>query len=415
MMGKYDEKRIVRRLREEEQWKSDLVQAVCFEFPFDLAKARAERVKGVEEKEEKQKVSADCWGCFAEDDETLLGNITVSHFRTMFDGKDAWMGGVGGVSTMPQWRHGGIIRRCFEKALDDMYEKGFAFSALYPFSTRYYRKFGYENNACVCEWTVPLDAIAAEHQTGSIEQLLPGDDLSPLLDIYREFYRDYNLAVERKIYDASLEKENLLEQKRYLYLWKNEEGEPQGFMISRKTEDRVFDCTTGFGMKNGFLALNARAFAGMLAFVKNSLSAYYSSIRFTLPEHIRPDSLFSENNGIICRRYWNGMVRIVNVEQVLGMCRCRGEGSICIQVEDDMIPQNRGVWKITFAPGQENRVGRTEENPDVILPIRDLSVLLCGARASREMDWMPEVSVVNSGAPFEKIFYRKKCHILELF
>lgn len=31
---------ITRILRKEEQWKSDLIQAVCFEFPFDVEKAK---------------------------------------------------------------------------------------------------------------------------------------------------------------------------------------------------------------------------------------------------------------------------------------------------------------------------------------------------------------------------------------
>lgn len=425
-MGDNNEKKNrwnVRRLETGEQWKADLVQAVCFEFPFDLKKAREEQQKEEnlskrdaenERIQSSYKVKNDCWGCFDEK-EKLLGSITVSHFPTQFDGQKILMGGIGGVSTLPQYRHGGVIRRCFSSALEDMYENGFVYSALYPFSTAYYRKFGYENNACVCEWTVSLDALPSETAAGSVEQLFPGDDLSPLLEVYRKFYQDCNLAVERKIYDPALEKENVLEQKRYIYLWRDEKGEPGGFMIAQKTDGEIFDCTTGFGRKNGFLALHAQAYQGMLAFVKNSFSAYYKSIRFAVPETIRPDSFFTESNHASCRSYCNGMVRIINVEKALSMCRCLGNGSLKIQVEDGMLLQNRGTWKLTFAPGKKNQVEKTSEQPDLILGIGALSALLCGARTAGELIWMPNVRVENPDAPLSQVFYRKMCHILELF
>ena len=80
-----------------------------------------------------------------------------------------------------------------------------------------------------------------------------------------------------------------------------------------------------------------------------------------------------------------------------------------------MLPQNNGVWQVDFAPGQENRVARTEEAADLCLPVNALSALLCGVRSAREIPWMPEVQVKNQDAPLEQIFYRKMCHVLELF
>lgn len=37
-----------------------------------------------------------------------------------------------------------MIRGCFAHSLPSMYEEGYAFSYLYPFSSAFYRKFGYE-------------------------------------------------------------------------------------------------------------------------------------------------------------------------------------------------------------------------------------------------------------------------------
>lgn len=407
---------ITRILRKEEQWKSDLIQAVCFEFPFDPEKAKQQALETAEkEKESSDSDLAECWGCFADDGKDLLGSIIVNHFTVGFDGHDVRMGGIGGVSTLPQWRRRGVIRRCFGAALNDMYEKGFVLSALYPFSTKYYRKFGYENNACVWEWTVPFDALPSGSAEGSVEQLFPGDDLSPLLEIYREFYKDYNLAVRRSSYDPALEKENLLEQKRYIYLWRNGNHAPRGFLIAGKTDGDVFDCTTTFRMKNGFLALDAEAYLGLLSFVKTSFSAYYKKFRFGVPEGIHPNSFFGESTGITCQRFYNGMLRIVNVEEALRLCKCQGSGRILLEVTDEMLPQNNGVWSVDFAPGRENQVDRTGEKADLCLPVSALSALLCGPRSAREIPWMPEVQVKNQDAPLDRMFYRKMCHVLNLF
>lgn len=412
---------ITRILREEEQWKSDLVQAVCFEFPFDLEKAKNKKPEqpgdSKEARESSEKIKTGCYGCFADDNEQLLGSITVSHFTSCFDGHDVKMGGIGGVSTLPQWRRQRVIRRCFEQALADMYDQGFVLSSLYPFSTNYYRKFGYENNAGVWTWTVPFDALPAPlGDEGTVEQLLPGDDLTPLLEIYREFYKDCNLSVRRTVYDPSLVSENLLEQKRYIYLWRNREGKPEAFLIAKKTEEDVFDCSRSFLLKNGFLALNPQAMAGLFSFVKTSFSAYYRRIRFSVPEGIHPDSLFRESTGITCHRSYNGMLRIVNVREALRLCRCKGSGTVRLFVSDDMLPQNNGTWQVTFAPGRENLVEKVSgTDADISLPISALSALLCGPRSAEELPWMPEVQVHDPDAPLGQIFYRKMCQVMDLF
>ena len=76
------------------------------------------------------------WAAFEDDDRTMMSTFTVIPYRARFDGHDMLMMGVGGVSTLPQYRRRGGIRACFESALPDMYAQGAAFSYLYPFSTR---------------------------------------------------------------------------------------------------------------------------------------------------------------------------------------------------------------------------------------------------------------------------------------
>ena len=140
--------------------------------------------------------------------------------------------------------------------LKDMYENDFTFSYLFPFSTEYYRKFGYEVAGVAHEWTLSLRDIKPRDVGGSMEQLFPGDDMSPLLEIYNKCFADVNMSALRDTYSAELNEKNFMNDMRYVYLWRNDDGEPRGLMISKKTEDggeTLLNCTHTFGCRCGFL------------------------------------------------------------------------------------------------------------------------------------------------------------------
>ena len=68
-------------------------------------------------------------GSFSEDEATLYGCMSIRRYRCNFEGREVLMGGVGGVSSLPQYRRrNGAIRACIGAALQDMYEKEFSFS-----------------------------------------------------------------------------------------------------------------------------------------------------------------------------------------------------------------------------------------------------------------------------------------------
>lgn len=420
---------ITRIVEPNEAWKGGLVRSVAFEGSVDLAAEREKCASMTPEEIAAAKQppapegppllsdrfrSADEWGTFADDNETLFGSILVNNYTANFDGHPVLMGGIGGVATLPQHRRGGVIRRCFEKALPDMYEKGFLLSALYPFSQSYYRQFGYEVGAEVRTWTVELDAIPLLPPRGSIVQLFPGDDFSPLLDIYQKFYEKYNLSVFRKVYDRALLKDNLLAQQRYVYLWRSETGEPRGFFLSKKTDDRVFNCTTNFWLPNAFLALDAEAYAAMFSFIRRTFAADYRTLRLDTPGCVDLRSFFAEHNKVECSLRYNGMLRVVNVEAALRLCRTAGSGRVKIAVDDPQLAQNTGTWLLEFSGG-ENRVSRTEEAPDISMPVSAFGPLICGCRGAEELPLIPAVQVLNGDAPLASVFYRKPCHILNLF
>ena len=108
----------------------------------EKAKESAARERTEEEKGEDARNR--CFGTFLDDDETICGVVNSREYLCRFDGGTYKLGGVGGVSTLPQYRRGGVIRACMTASLKDMYANDFTFAFLYPFSMQYYRKFGFE-------------------------------------------------------------------------------------------------------------------------------------------------------------------------------------------------------------------------------------------------------------------------------
>jgi hypothetical protein len=100
------------------------------------------------------------------------------------------------------------------------------------------------------------------------------------------------------------------------------------------------------------------------------------------------------------------MVRVVNVERALSFCRCKGEGSLIVDIIDTILPGNQGSWRISFAPGRPNQVEKTGNFPDITLPISAFSTLLCtlvnppdGYEVCCKMDVAYGTIVVYTGKP----------------
>lgn len=411
---------IARLLKPEESWRWNQVMAAAFEWDFDLEKAKAEAAREKTEEELREQARNRCFGALSDDGKILYGCVNSREYTCRFDGGAYKLGGIGGVSTLPPYRHNGAIRASLSASLRDMYENGFTFSYLYPFSTQYYRKFGYEVGAEARRWVMPLADIRPKDVGGTIEQIFPGDDFSPLLEVYDACFADCNMSAVRDRYDAGLEKAKLMGEHRYVYVWRNEAGAPRGLMIAHKTREDgavVMDCNHTFGAQNenGFLFCDMEALSALLFFVKSAFSADYDKISFTTRREIDLTSLVGENNSASCSMFWNGMLRVVNVRRVLENCNCRGTGCVRIAVEDTILPENCGTWKLTFAPGQVNFVEKTEEQPDVSLTINAFSALICGARDVHSLAWIPDAVVHNAAAPFAGVFYAKPCFMLDLF
>ena len=408
---------IIRRIRENEYKRCQEFCALAFEYALQGAdKSPEEALADIRENPTcRQDMHWDNqWAAFADDDATMLSTMTVIPYRATFDGAEVRMDGIGGVSTLPQYRRMGGIRGCFGQALPAMEREGATLSYLYPFSTAFYRKFGYEVACAGNRWKIALRGVPKETVPGIWRLLEKGSGLKEAIRrIDRVWQERYNCMVRGEDIEYRwVEKANPFADRCYTYVYMDDAGEPSAYVTYKPVVDegdRALVCTR-------FVFADVSGFRGLMALLK-TLEADHSHVIMTLPEDVALAGLLPEwSMGCVqCRKEWKGMARVVSVRRALETARMRGEGRLVLEIRDGQIPCNNGRFAVDFAPGERNRVTLTEEEPDVSLGIQDFTRLILGGFDMEDLRWLPEVRLHCAPEKAARVFYRKPMYISQYF
>lgn len=168
------------------------ISTIAFVGSMDAEKA----MKEIEEERAKGDGSAEYWGSFAEDG-TMTSHLINNIYHILYDGRIVLSGGIGNVSSLPEHRRQGGIREIFRAMFADMRARGFVFSALYPFSHEYYRKFGYEYGCAPLRQKFLVSDLKGFPCPYSVRMHKPGECIQPFQDVYQRFILGRNLAIVR--------------------------------------------------------------------------------------------------------------------------------------------------------------------------------------------------------------------------
>lgn len=403
---------IIRKIRREEYKRCQQLCALAFEYPMDDAALAPEALlnKRLERPRSTQELRWDSqWAAFEDDGATMMATMTVVPWRARFDGHDVGMGGIGGVATLPQYRRGGAIRGCFQAALADLYANGALLSYLYPFSTAFYRQFGYE---LACDWTrwrLKLAGMPTPQTGGSWRLSEPERPLTEdLRAIDRVREARYNCMVLPDTVEYSFLEEDPFVTKKYTYVYYDGAGRPSAWLTAVPGGGEL-DCPR-------FVFNDREGFMGLLALLKR-LSADHSHATMYLPTDVELRGLLPEwSFGCVERALQQrGMARAVNVEGLLRLARARGEGRLRVAVEDGQLPQNTGCYEVDFAPGRPNAVRRVDAPADIGLTIQDFSRLILGCCDAADPQWLPGVALRCPPEEAAKLFHRKPTFISAFF
>ena len=379
----------IRLLSGEERFQARLIATVAFHMRMeDPEKAREESVQE----------TCQHWGAFHEDG-TLTAAMINHQFISRLDGTPVRNGGIGGVSTLPEYRMEGGIREIFLKLLPHAYADGEVISTLYPFSHSFYRKFGYET---VC-WKNVYEfapAVLKEYAFhGKAKLWKQGDPVNEWTELYNRFASSFNLAISRD--DERMEKHlkgEYYKDRKFCYLL-YEDGRPIAYLIFQdirhdpqailEVKDLAWDGTKGFQAILGFLA---------------RFSADYGTIRLFLPRDVELMSLIRSPLAYDIQKTTeqNYMVRVVNAVKALEAIRKPEGCSFVIRVSDELIPENSGVWQVTG-----DGVCPSDLEPDLSVSEKALGQLVTGAVSLSEALYRDDTVVMKNQETLEQIFVRK--------
>lgn len=394
---------IVRKTRPEEVLRANELFAIAFEQPMERENAPEPDGEGVHR-----------WSAFDGGTKEMMSTFTVTDFIVRFDGHACKMGGIGGVATLPQYRRRGGIRGCFQAALPEMYASGYDFSYLYPFSTAYYRKFGYERCVRKLAVSVRLGLLAPPGFNGSFRLAEAGNPMTEAIRAVDACWEGkYNMMVQHRPEDYKwTEKQDPAVRQGFTYVCFSPEGTPKAYTTFTKedqSDGRNLVCSR-------FCFTDREGFSGLMHLFK-SLSADHMLVKFSLPDseamtYLLPEWSMGAAAGTLQPA---GMVRAVNAAGVLKKAAYRGSGSAVLRLQDPQIPENDRTFAIRFSHGEAVSVEETREEADAVLSIAAFSALITGACDFREAEaWMDGLEVRRPEA-LPQIFYRKPLMIVDYF
>lgn len=394
---------MIRRLNPGDISRANELFAIAFEQPMERRPAEPEDGRFHR------------WAAFADDTEEMMSTLTVTDFSIQFDGHACKMGGIGGVATLPQYRRRGGIRGCFQAMLPDMYAAGYDFSYLYPFSTGYYRKFGYE--CCVQKLHTAVDlGLLRPLETDGYLRLAEGEksltDAIRAVDSVWEARCNMMVLHREEDYKWTREQDPAVRQE-FTYVYYSASGAPKAYTSFTKadqTDGRNLVCSR-------FCFVDREGFTGLMGLFK-SLSADHRLVKFLLPASAAMQYLLPEWS--MGAAVWSvqpaGMARVVNVKSVLEKAAYVGDGGLVLQILDPQIGENNRAFAVRFAGGRAVLVEETTAAPDAVLSISVFSALIAGAcEFSEAAEWMDGLEVRRPADALSQVFRRKPMMIVDYF
>lgn len=382
------------------------IQSIAFVSSWDQQEAR----KNLEKPDEHPVVA---FGHFT-DDNLLTASILFPEYQMQYEGTWVPMVGVGGVSSLPEYRYGGAVRQIFQTALRWMWDRGTVFSSLYPFSHIYYRKFGYELCQLSTQYQIPVESLSNFRCTCSVRMFQPGQDLTPFKTVYNAHLAQYNLSIQREDHhwEALLGKDPY-KQRLYAYLLEDGSG-PLAYVVLAAEDTDSF---SKIGNVKELAFVRPEGLYQVLGLLYR-LNAQYATFRLVLPSDVPLYSLLDESYDLSSNFYEQPMARVIHVEKALEKKAPQEGTSYTLGVKDDFLPENNGVFHVANRQGTVSVTKLPDLEAfqaDLTLDVRVLTQLLLGFLSVDEALYKPGVVLSSNGKTLRSAFPKRTVFLTEHF
>ncbi len=392
----------IKKLSKKDLFEAHLISAYCFHMRIEDVEAQRKEI-------EAEKL--DTWGA-CNDDGTMMARIINNRYKFYVDGQAVSTGGIGAVSTLPEYRNSGAVKEIFKELLNYTYGKGDVISTLYPFKHEFYRKVGYDTVTFMNEYTFAPSVLRNYRFDDEVCKWNMGDRVTEFLNIYNEFAPKFNLAAQRdeKMMLDHLKAEKPYMDRRFAYVFR-QEGKPIAYLIFTdvksdpaailQIEECAWTCRDGFYAILGFLA---------------RFDADYGKIKLPLPQGfdllriIQSPRAYDIEKGT-CQHF---MIRAVNAKKLLEVIGKPADCDITVKVTDEIIEDNNGIFRVK-ADKVQKAAGNKIKKADIELNIRALGQMAVGAVNFDETLLRRDVTVNANEEMLRRVFTEKKTFCGEHF
>lgn len=389
----------IRKITGSERFDAFLISTYCFHVREEDTESKRESI---------EKENLEDWGAF-DDDGTLMAHIINNKYEFYLDGKTVKAGGIGAVSTLPEYRESGAIKEIFKELLKDAYKDGEVISALYPFSHFFYRKFGYDTVVYQNNYEFPPAILKGYKTKASVKMWKPGESVNDYLSVYNSFAKEFNFAMprnEEQMLDH-MKVDKQYKDRKFSYLF-TENGENIAYLIFKDVYNPAFAILE----VEELAYTNISGFNAILAFF-GRFGADYGKVTLPLPggvdlnKIVRTPGAYEIQNK--CR--FDFMVRVINVSKLLETINKPSDTDFVIKVSDDYITENNGIWRVT-----SNSVKPCDsETPDITVDVRTLGQLATGCITVYEALFKSDIEISSKEEMLERVFTPKKIMVSEHF
>ncbi len=407
----------MRELTTWQEWfDADELIATAFLYPWDPDEARQARQ---DEAEGKKPHLDQIWATYAPDGR-MESAIQTLPMKLAFDGAFVPATELEMVGSRPEYRGSGNVRAMITELFGIFRKRGDLFALLIPFSAAFYRKYGFEQVTRNVQHRIPIDQLQGFSCQLPVRQASRPEESVVLCRLYNDFALGHNLGIRRDEAEFAWrpgpefgERDFLHQQsRRYTYIF-GPEGAERGYLTFR------YECKPDLPFV-GSMCIDELVFDGpetlraMLGFVYG-LRAKCRTVEVTTWGGLDLGLLLPEPSEATRELEGHHMARILNVVEVLRRMRYpQAAGEFSLAVHDDVMPQNAGCYRVSFADGRAVEVKRTEDETagaageaDLELDQRALTQLVLGTCGLDEALWRPGVSLRGNRGTLAHVFRRK--------
>jgi predicted acetyltransferase len=315
-----------------------------------------------------------------------------------FNGDGVPVAAVTTVGTLPIYRRRGYLRKITATHFEFLHEEGERpIAILWASWATIYQRYGYAVVSTQHFYNVEPQYLAfssPQPVTGSFREL--GDDEFPLLvDLYRKFRAERTgyLHRGREMWNA-----NVLapppangQLNKIIY---EESGEPLGYVIYtvEPAQDGGRPGPSNRLVIRDLIWLTASAYRAIWSYFAN-MDVIGNIIWGRVPSDDPLPYLLLEPRMLRITSSDGILGRIVDVEQALPQRCYNEEGTLTFEiVDDDLCPWNCGRWRLE-ASVDKSSVSRTTDEPQLVMPISTLAMLLFGQISATEAARMGRLNV----------------------